>query len=396
MREKKKQKMRRKRFFWLLVMLIAVFGLWYQENHTLNIKAVFQSEEKNQEGTESKTMIPLFTYDPLDCASFGIYEKDIIQSTKDGIKRLTIDGKTLWSYAYFMNRPFLMIHDAYIGVVDIGGNKAAVLGDKGEIYTIETLYPILQCTLSQQGSLAIVQQTTTGHQISVYNKEGHVLMDHITYVEKDGQPINIVLSPDGDQLVTSYVDTNGSEVLSKLTFFNMGDGGEQQVDSISGSYHYPNMLIPEGNFLDNHTFIAIGDEKMISFNVDINPVEYWSNVFSHKIRRVSMEGNKSFALAFGDPLAGKDGKGEEGEVTRIYNKQGKMVGEQFIQSPVDYLYHTDHITIVGVGRTFYGLNTKGRVLWDYTATKDIKAFLPFDNKNFLVVSTEQVEIVQIK
>lgn len=389
--QRKKRRVKKKTIFWMIIMVVAAFGLWYQQNHSLHVTTSFQSQVVE----ENKELTTLLTYDPLDQSSFGVYEKDMIQCTKDGVKRITLDGHTVWSQAYFMNRPSLIVSNPYVGVGDIGGQQIYAFGDKGKAYIVETSYPILQFTLTQKGFLGVLQQTPTGHQISVYDNQGKILVDHITYAEKDGQPLGIFLSPEGEQLVTSYVDTNGNEILSKLTFFNIGEIGEGQIDSISGSYHYPNLLIPQGTFLDDHTFIAIGDQKILSFQVNKKPIESWSYLYSQKVRKVSMKGKKSFALAFGDPLAGAHE--ENGEIARIYDQQGKVLGEQQIKAPVDYLYHTDNITIVGTGRTFYGMNTKGKILWEYTATKDIKAFLPFsDYKNFLIVSQEDVTFMQLK
>ncbi|NMA82491.1 MAG: hypothetical protein GX962_01350 [Epulopiscium sp.] len=389
-KSRKKRVLRKGAFFWLLVMIIAGGILWRQQNNTINLMEVFQQEPVQ----ERQEAIPLLTYNPSEPNYFGIYEKDLIYSSKDGIKRLTLDGSIIWSQAYSMKKPYLVVSTPYVGVGDIGGQDIYIFEGKGLLYSIKAAYPILEFILTEQGWVGVLQQTPTGHQVSIYDPKGNIQIDHITYLEKDGQPMSIFISPNGEQLVTSYVDTYSSEILSKLTFFNIGALGELQIDSITGAHHYSNMLIPLGKFFDSNTFVAISEQKLMGFDVNTNPVEIWNYAFTQKVRRVSAKGSQSVALAFGDPLPGETG--EQQEITRIYNQQGKILGEFITKEPVDYLHHTDSLTIIGAGRTFYGITSKGKQLWEYKATKDIKAFLPFGgNKSFLLVSQDQVEWIDI-
>ena len=100
-------------------------------------------------------------------------------------------------------------------------------------------------------------------------------------------------------------------------------------------------------------------------------------------------------LALAEPLPGV--QGEEKGTLVFYNAKGKKEHSYQAEGDVTYLYADDSMVIVGVNRNFYGLDTKGRELFKYTALKDVKEILPLKNgKKVAIISKDSVDLMEIK
>ena len=64
---------------------------------------------------------------------------------------------------------------------------------------------------------------------------------------------------------------------------------------------------------------------------------------------------------------------------------------------ITYLYGDDNMVIVGVNRTFYGVDKKGKEIFEYTALKDVKEIIPLKNgKKVALISKDTVDLMEIK
>jgi len=376
-----KKKKKSLRFFLIILVIVTVFLHISKNSHSYNKNYLIETEF-------SKGI------DPEADISLGMYGDKYVQCSKDGIKLMNFGGVAEWDKPYDMTHPELKIKYPYIVSADKGGNSIYILKEDGEVYNLKTKFPILMYDINEKGILTVVEENESEHFIGIYNNKGELLAKRTTYTQQDGIPIGIAINDTGEKIVTSYIDINGAEIVTKLTFFEFGSDGENYADKIVGSKHFTNSLIPKIKFIDENNLVAIGDNLIIGYNVDTTPKETFEEELTNKIVSVDINSDFGFVVGYGELNVGKESKLENKVV--LYNKLGKNIGQLDVGKKPEFIKSKENITIIGYGRNYYGVDRKGKVKWLYEATRDVKDIRPLKNgKEYLMVYKNMIQILKI-
>ncbi|WP_058486677.1 DUF5711 family protein [Defluviitalea phaphyphila] len=391
----KKNKEKKARIFALLILIIGASILIYLDVSGSNLHFSFIN------GNEPSLYLEKQWVD-IDSESnyiFSVYENDLIQCSPDGIKRISQEGKELWNATYSMTNPRLIINEPYIAVGEEKGKIIYVLNDKGLVYKILEDNEILYFSINSNGFLSVISETKEGHKIKIYDNKGNDIgISRSTYVEDAGYPLRAIVSNDGNSLPIIYLNPNANGLKSDLIFLDLGEDGILKEDFIDFAIAREDTVFSNMYYLKNNTLVVLGDNRILW--IDENK-EVKEEILNNSIETIpwNIEKKRNLSSYLVLVLSSEKMPGieeNEGNVV-FYDTNGEKKYSFNSEGDVTYLYADENMVIVGVNRTFYGLNKKGKQIFKYTALKDVKDIIPLKNgKQVALISKDSVDLMEIK
>jgi len=225
-------------------------------------------------------------------SNFVKYKNGVIKYNRDGAEAIGSDGTVLWNVSYSMKKPIVNVKGSYAAIADMGSYDLVIVNGSGTTNTLTMIEPIAAVKIASQGVTAVLTGNGTSDYIYFYDmnsENGKSILDVKTMVTTDGFPTDIGISEDGTKLVTSYlaVDDDNDGVVSKVTFYNFGEYGKNQVDNLVGFYSdYRGEVIPKVEFLTNEIVVAFRDTGFTLYSIKEVPREIMRETFTEKIHSV--------------------------------------------------------------------------------------------------------------
>lgn len=188
---------------------------------------------------------------------------------KDGAAFYNSKGAEEWSVPYEMKSPIVVTEGKYALIYDWKGQAMTVCEQNGLAGTMATSYPISRADISAGGVTAVVLEDTRASYISYYRSNGEKLGVSIqSPFATGGYPLDISISPNGQQLAVSYYYIGGGSGACRVDFYDF-DKGKAQPDRIVGSFSYKesDTYIPMIVYGSNSTAFAVGDNQIIFYSV---------------------------------------------------------------------------------------------------------------------------------
>lgn len=199
------------------------------------------------------------------------YGEGLLFYSDDGIAYIS-DGVTIWNKAFEMKKPIIDVCENMMAVCDQGTTTVYIYSTEGQQGKIETVYPIIDLEVSEQGVIGAVTQDSDTNRIEVMDKDGNSIAVGQTYITGEGCPIDITLSNDGTKLAAAYVYIDGGKAKSKVVFYNYSEVGKNEVSRIVGGFnHYEDTIVSRVEFLDNDTVVAYGDSLFTLYAIKQKP-----------------------------------------------------------------------------------------------------------------------------
>ena len=156
---------------------------------------------------------------PCGLESFGT---NVLKYTKDGASYLDNRGRTVWTESYEMKSPIISVKGDYAAIADMQGNSIYICNTDGTLGQATTVLPISKVAVSGTGVTAAVLEDSTSSYITFFQKDGTSLDITVkTNMSGDGYPLDIALSDDGTQLMSSFVYLQGSELKNRVVFLRL-------------------------------------------------------------------------------------------------------------------------------------------------------------------------------
>ncbi|MDO4437965.1 MAG: DUF5711 family protein [Eubacteriales bacterium] len=155
------------------------------------------------------------------------YADGMIRYSKDGASYIDSDGKTIWEKSFQMNSPAADVNGEYAVIADEGGSSIYIFNETGNTGTTTTLLPLTKAVVSQYGVVFAILKDKNAEWISAFKPDGGAIdLSVKSIISGDGYPVDISVSPDGSQLITSYVSIENGVVSNKVIFRNFGEIGK--------------------------------------------------------------------------------------------------------------------------------------------------------------------------
>lgn len=252
---------------------------------------------------------------------FREFQGNILKYSNDGAFYTDHNNEMIWNQTYEMSKPTVDICGNYMVIYDKKGKDIYILNKSGLVHSIETNYPITQVSVAGQGTIAVLMDNRSKGLLSLYDKEGNVLVSGAIHGEKGGYPVAIALSDDAIKLGVSMLDVKDGTVKSSLAFYNFGSVGENAIDHVVSVTAYEDMFMPELDFVSKDCMLAIADKGVIIFEGSQTPKETTRIEFAEEIKSVFY--NKEY---IGIVCDGTDGNAPD--LVRVYDLNGKIRMEE--------------------------------------------------------------------
>lgn len=247
---------------------------------------------------------------------YTAYGKNIIRSNHDGISAINPKGEFVWSYTYNMQEPVIAVSGNAAACADRGGNQLVIFGESGMTGNVDTLLPVQQVTVADNGVTAAIVNDSSVTWIYIYDKEGKKLMDARCSLGDTGQPISISISPDASKLAVSFIQIAKGTVNTGIVFYNLGSVGDNFVDKLVSSKLFEDELVPTVRYLNSDTCVAVGESGLSWFTGAEIPELSKTTEIDEEIQSVVFSGGKTALITKGDE--------PDSNVVSLYNEKGSL------------------------------------------------------------------------
>lgn len=314
------------------------------------------------------------------------YGSAIIKYSRDGAEAIGANGSRIWNGSYEMKEPIVDTCGEYAVIADKGGKTLKIFDKGGTAGSITTLYDIVKVEIARQGVVAVLMKENKTNYIYLYDVDGTILVDKATDVNKNGYPIDMSLSNDGEKLVISYLSVTQGELVSTVAFFNFGEVGQNYTDRFVGGYEFNDTIVPRVTFLNNNTVCVYKENGFLLYAMDEIPNLVHEEKFEENIR----------SILYNDNYAGivVEGEGTQKNKLLLYDLSGGKV----LERKLDFDYHTIFLAkeevIMYDNLTCIILKTNGKKKFEYNFDGNITALYPINNidRYFLIGSSGISEI----
>lgn len=190
----------------------------------------------------------------------AIYRKvgrNLVHYSPDGITSENLDTDVHWNISYDLENPIADVSGNCIGIADLKGASVYLFDENGLIGSFNAASSISKIRVSESGIAAVVQNDNNINWIDLYTTTGTVLVRIKCTLEETGYPIDLDLSPDGSQMVVSYLRIEKGQMKTDLVFYNFGDYGQMKENNIVKKETFRGTVIPDVEYLKNSQTLVL-------------------------------------------------------------------------------------------------------------------------------------------
>lgn len=208
---------------------------------------------------------------------------------KYNVNGITYEDKTgtiIWTEAFTMSDPKVVMNGEYVALTDIGKNQYTLYNATKKIQTFKTDYPVTDIQIAKQGMVVVVLEDEKVNYIVGYDQSGEKLVEIKTSINKNGYPLAIALSDDGQKLVASYVTIHDTQLENSLTFYNFGSVGKNEVDRQVGYKKFDDELFPRVEFANNDTVCTFSNKRLVIYGMKQKPKEICDKKLPQNVKSI--------------------------------------------------------------------------------------------------------------
>ncbi len=206
---------------------------------------------------------------------FAYFGENMIKYTKDGATYIDASGKNIWTQSYEMKTPIINVNGDYVIIADQQGNNIYICNTEGCTGVAKTQLPITKAAVSAKGVTAAVVEDSTASYIFYFKKNGEELGINIKMLlSGDGYPVDIALSPDGQQIVMSVMYMANGALKNKVVFYDFSEIGKNINNRFIGGFEeeFDDKMVARVRYLNDQTVCAFSDKGLTFISVkDVIP-----------------------------------------------------------------------------------------------------------------------------
>ena len=246
----------------LVLFLCAIGGYLYFTNRHYDSLTVIWDRSTQSESGKAETFRG---YEP--------FAKGVLQYSKDGASYVDGDGKTIWERSYQMQNPIVAVQGDYAVIADRGAQSIYIFNTSANTGLASTVLPVSRVAVSGNGVVYAVLKDESADYITAFKADGSGIdLSVKSIITGDGYPIDIAVSPDGTELITSYVSIENSQTIPKVIFRNFDEVG-QAADArrVVGGFtdEFAGHLVGKVNFSSNEYSQAFYDGGIAFFSTKV-------------------------------------------------------------------------------------------------------------------------------
>ncbi|MGN0436711.1 MAG: DUF5711 family protein [Wujia sp.] len=326
-------------------------------------------------------------------ANYTQFSDNLLKYTPDGASYINSNGDTVWSAGINMKMPIAVTCGNYAAIADIGGNNVCIFNEKGPVSSLTMPYTICDVDVANQGAFAVVLESDKTNYINLYDKNGKMVYEMQTTIDKSGYPLDITISDDGKKLFTSYINIGGTSITNSLGAYNFGDVGQNSnADRMVGGYTFNDQVIPKVEFIDNNTIVAFGTNGISIYSMKEKPSLKAEIDVENEIKSIFYnEGYVGIIQAVNDP------ESEHLYKVKVYNTKGKLEFDAYIDFEYKDIYAAKKEIIIYGGSDCIIYRKNGSCKFNGKLSGDIQSIVPNGNRlEYVVAYSNKTEIIKLK
>lgn len=366
-----------KRIF-IIVILLFVFAILYILNNSRCGYYIYKEETQTENNANIK---------------YETFADGYIKYGQNGIEYQKTFGVAEWNIPVTFQNPFLVKAEPYVLLGDKNGNTLMLFDKNGKVRDFTVRYPVVQASVSEQGTIQVILQGEGSNFIQLYDKEGNIVADMRSSVDETGYPLTAAISPDGTKLVVSYLSIDGMSAKTTLAFYDFSQQLKTDGVSLIGGFDYEDFLIARLHFVDNKTVVAIGDTTTYYYNIANEPEQTQEIAFEQNIQSIFI-GEDYIGYVLDNSENPDEGKYR----IRLYNKSGKKKLDTDIDMDYDSIEIRGKEIIAVQNNSCTILNTSGKILFqEELEGTSIEAVLPVKGwRTYQVVFQDKIVKMKLR
>lgn len=366
-----------KRIF-IIVILLFVFAILYILNNSRCGYYIYKEETQTENNANIK---------------YETFVDGYIKYGQNGIEYQKTFGVAEWNIPVTFQNPFLVKAEPYVLLGDKNGNTLMLFDKNGKVRDFTVRYPVVQASVSEQGTIEVILQGEGSNFIQLYDKEGNIVADMRSSVDETGYPLTAAISPDGTKLVVSYLSIDGMSAKTTLAFYDFSQQLKTDGVSLMGGFDYEDFLIARLHFVDNKTVVAIGDTTTYYYNIANEPEQTQEIAFEQNIQSIFI-GEDYIGYVLDNSENPDEGKYR----IRLYNKSGKKKLDTDIDMDYDSIEIRGKEIIAVQNNSCTILNTSGKILFqEELEGTSIEAVLPVKGwRTYQVVFQDKIVKMKLR
>ncbi|MEY8337616.1 DUF5711 family protein [Lachnospiraceae bacterium 62-35] len=177
-------------------------------------------------------------------SQYAAFGGNVIKYTRDGASYIDNKGETKWIQPYEMKNPIISIKGDYAAIADQQGNTIYIFNKDGCQGTASTVRPIVKVAVAANGQVAAILEDSRASYIRYYDRDGsdtihkkdgsEMVQEIKTVLSGDGYPLDIALSPDGSQIIVSFVYLDQREMGQRIVIYDFSEIGKNENHIVGG------------------------------------------------------------------------------------------------------------------------------------------------------------------
>lgn len=322
---------------------------------------------------------------------YQYYKGNILKYSRSGISEIDNEGKSLWNGGYEMKQPQVDICGDYVVVADVTGKQFYVYHGGDEGTSIETNLPIVRAKVAKQGVVAVLLQDEDSNVLNIYNpysNADNLLVEIPTNVAEEGYPLDFDISPDGKSVVTACLVVNGSDIETRVSFYNFTEVGQDR-NTLVGGKSFGESMIAKVEFIEDDRAAVFHEKGFTVFGKMKQPEIVLEKTFKEEIKSIAyQEGMLAVVLE-------ADGKIENQQIL-LYDERGR----EKLQRKIPYEYanmdiYGEEIIFTG-NRSCNILRFNGHDKFEYQFEQEIDAVYPTsDGRVYTLIDASMIQKIKL-
>lgn len=331
----------------------------------------------------------LKTSEQEDIVSTKYVELDgrILRYSPEGVSLVNSKMETLWSDIYEMQNPVADVCDSQAVIADKDGTTLRIYDKSGMQGAVTTSYNIVKARISKNGLVAVILDGGDNTWINFYTSNGSLIAENQTKIDDPGFPMDVAVSEDGTIMMVAFQFVDGGDTTSYVAFYNFGDVGQNEDDRIVSGYHYEGIVIPQVQYLDGASSVALRDNGFTLYSGKQIPKE-----------NKTVEVEKEIISTFYDDdtigLVFKNDSKDKLYTMEVYNPNGKLRFRKDFNIPYTTIRMSGGNILMYNSAQIAVLNDKGTEKYSGTIDGTVNDFFKIGWNKYLLVLDSGVNVIK--